>query len=222
MLFKKRIAIIEKVLDEFKRSDKILLATTSLQPSSVVLLHIIDSIDSSIPFLFLNTGYHFVETLEFKDRLIDIYGFNIREVSSSISKSQQLDKNGRLLYSSNTDLCCKLNKTVPMEDALLKADVWISGIRRQQSAIRNQFSEINKTETGVLRYHPMLDWTSKDIFEYRKTYKLPRHPLEDQGYFSIGCFPCTQKPVSLDINDRSGRWSGLNKTECGLHTNVNL
>lgn len=201
----------------FKREGKKLFLSSSLQTHSLPLLHIIHQIDAQIPVYFLDTGYHFPETIAFKEQLKKEFGFNIQELQSPVDKINQRDTNGRLMYASEPDYCCYLNKVLPLEPVLKAHDVWISGVRSGQNAFRADLKTIEKGKYNTLRYHPMLCWTSKMIFEYRKKYDLPEHPLEAEGYFSIGCMPCTRK-MDLDGDPREMRWFGLNKTECGLQT----
>lgn len=106
-----------------------------------------------------------------------------------------------------------------MEPVLKSMDIWINGIRADQSATRAKMKEEEETPQGALRYHPMLHWSSKDIYEYRTEHNLPAHPLEARGYLSVGCEPCTRKLLSGG-DERSARWFGMNKVECGLHTDL--
>jgi phosphoadenosine phosphosulfate reductase len=105
-----------------------------------------------------------------------------------------------------------------MEPLMTKHDVWINGIRADQNANRKNMKKEQKTPQGAFRYHPMLNWTNKMIFEYIKEYNLPKHPLEAKGYLSIGCEPCTKRYNAGD--ERDSRWFGMKKTECGLHTDL--
>tara|TARA_B100001109_G_C18863073_1_gene475142 strand:+ start:3355 stop:4011 length:657 start_codon:yes stop_codon:yes gene_type:complete len=209
---------ISTQLLSYKKEGKKVFATSSFQTHSIPLLHIISEIDKSIPVYYLNTGYLFPDTLAFKDRLQEELGLNFIALESSIPKSQQRDENGQLFFTSDPDYCCFLNKTKPMEPILATHDVWINGIRADQNANRAGMKVEEKTPQGALRYHPMLYWTSKDIFEYRKLHQLPEHPMELKGYLSIGCEPCTRK--HLDGDERTARWFGMNKVECGLHTDL--
>ena len=131
----------------------------------------------------------------------------------------QKDGHGQLLFTSDPDHCCYLNKVQPLESILMGYDVWINGVRADQSSIRKNFSLEEKAPHGTLRYHPMIHWTSKQIHEYRKIYDLPVHPLETKGYLSIGCEPCTRK-LDPEMTERESRWFGLNKAECGLNTDL--
>lgn len=210
---------IRKDLEAFKAEGKSIFATSSFQTHSIPLLHILSTIDKNILVFYLNTGYLFPATIEFKDHLSSLLGLKFIALNSAIPKSQQKDSNGQLLFTSDPDYCCSLNKTQPMEPVLKQYDVWVNGIRSDQNANRAAMREVEQTPQGALRYHPMLQWTSKDIFEYRKIYDLPAHPLEKKGYLSIGCEPCTRKMMDQS-DERNSRWFGMNKVECGLHTDL--
>lgn len=215
----KDVSIIKEYIGRYKSEKKKLFATSSFQTHSIPLLHIISQIDNQIPIYYLNTGYLFPETLSFKDRLSELLNLKFIGVESQIPKSQQRDKNGQLFFTSDPDYCCYLNKTQALEPVLLRNDVWINGIRADQNANRASMRIEENTPQGALRYHPMLDWSSKEIFEYRKEFNLPAHPLEEKGYLSIGCEPCTRKLIGTD-DERTSRWFGMNKVECGLHTDL--
>jgi len=214
-----KLKAIEKRIEGFKSQGKSAFATSSFQSHSIPLLHIISRFDNSIPVYYLNTGYLFPETLSFKDQLQDFLGMEFIGLESSIPKSQQKDSSGQLFFTSDPDYCCYLNKTQPLEPILQSKDIWINGIRADQSKTRAAMGEFEDTPQGAKRYHPMLNWTSKEIWEYRNAFDLPSHPLEEKGYLSIGCEPCTRK-MSLENDDRSARWFGMNKVECGLHTDL--
>jgi phosphoadenosine phosphosulfate reductase len=185
------------------------------------LLHILSQVAPDIPVYFLNTGYHFPETLSFRKEVQDLLGLNITDLYSAVPRNQQRDAAGRLLFTSDPDYCCYLNKIQPLEPILISHDVWISGVRGDQSKVRAQMKREEKAPNGVIRFHPMLGWSSKMVYDYIKENKLPKHPLEGEGYMSIGCEPCTRKiDVNALLDDRSGRWAGMNKTECGLHTQL--
>ena len=210
---------IKNKLEEYKNEDKKLFTTSSFQSHSIVLLHILSRIDKSIPVYFINTGYHFAETVAFRDEIAEKFGLNVVSTEPYTPKYMQKDANGRLLFTSDPDYCCFLNKVQPMEPILAEHDIWINGVRADQSAVRKAMNIEEKSRHGVVRFHPMLDWNSKMIYEYQKEYALPKHPLEDQGYLSIGCEPCTRK-FDLDMQEREARWYGMNKTECGLNTDL--
>lgn len=210
---------IKKKIEGYISNDKSLFTSSSFQTHSIPLLHIISKIDSSIPVYFLNTGFHFPETIEFRDQIVNQLNLNLIDLKPGTPKSMQLGTDGKLLFTSDPDHCCYLNKTQPMEHVLMNFDIWINGIRAEQNAHRSDMEEEEPAKHNVIRFHPIIDWTGKDIYAYRKKYNLPEHPLESKGYFSIGCEPCTLK-LDLDAQDRSARWYGLNKTECGLNTDL--
>ena len=210
---------IKKQLEKYKSEDKRMFTSSSFQSHSLVLLHILSRIDNSIPIYFINTGYHFPETVSFRDQIADQFGLNIVDLKSTTPRHLQKDASGKLLFASDPDFCCYLNKVAPMDAVRLDHDIWINGVRADQSATRKAMLVEQPAPHKTIRYHPMLDWTSKMIFDYRKEFKLPEHPLVEQGYLSIGCEPCTRK-FDLEMQEREARWYGMNKTECGLHTEL--
>lgn len=207
-------------LDRYALDQKKVYASSSFQTHSIPMLHLISKLQPDIPVYFLDTGFHFPETLVFRDEIVRSLNLNLKIVHSPIEKIKQRDENGHLLFSSDPDHCCFLNKTLPMEPVLHDYDVWISGVRRDQSSVRNQFNFEQPGKYNTIRLHPMLEWNSKMIWEYRKEYDLPTHPLEKEGFLSIGCAPCTRKFDLSGETDRQGRWAGLKKSECGLHTDL--
>lgn len=213
------VSQIKAKIEEYKEQGKTLFTSSSFQTHSIPLLHILSQIDRTIPVYFLNTGYHFPETLTFRDMITNMLGINTINLKPETPKIMQLDPDGKLLFTSDPEHCCFLNKTQPMEQVMLQYDVWINGIRGDQNANRNSMKSEQTAKYGIIRFHPIIDWTNKEIFEYRKKYNLPEHPLEAQGYLSIGCEPCTRK-LDPDMDEREARWYGLNKTECGLNTDL--
>lgn len=196
-----------------------LFTTCSFQSHSLVLLHLLTRIDKTIPVFFLNTGYHFPETITFKEEITKLFGITVTDLFSPVPKSMQKDSQGRLLFTSDVDFCCYLNKTLPMEPILHEYDIWINGVRADQSSVRKNFKVEEPAPHGCTRFHPMLDWTPKMINDYLKQYNIPRHPLESKGYLSIGCEPCTAK-FDPTMSERDSRWMGLKKVECGLNTDL--
>lgn len=205
-------------LAEYQKAGKSVFVTSSFQTHSIPLLHIVSLADTTVPVYFLDTGFHFPETLEYRDQIAELLDIEVIPLKSPITKFNQRDANGRFLFCSNADYCCHINKVLPLEPVLAEKDVWITGVRRDQNANRKKMDYESAGPFSTLRYHPMLDWTSKMIWEYRKEYNLPEHPLEKEGYLSVGCEPCTQK--YLEDDGRSGRWAGQRKDECGLHTEL--
>ncbi|WP_367973282.1 phosphoadenylyl-sulfate reductase [Spiribacter pallidus] len=167
----------------------------------------------AIDIVFLDTGYHFPETLSFRDQLAERLNLRMVNVRSSVPKSEQRTSDGQLLFAADTDQCCYLNKVAPLEPYLQSFDVWISGVRADQSVVRANMKKTIPGPHGITRYYPMLDWSAKDIYAYCMHYDLPAHPLESQGYLSIGCMPCTRPYLDAlgddaATPDRGGRWSG--------------
>lgn len=210
---------IKAKIEEYQADGKKLFTSSSFQSHSIVLLHILSRIDKSIPIFFINTGYHFPETIKFRDEVSERFGLNLIDASPDTPKNMQLNASGRLLFTSDPDYCCYLNKVMPMDKALAEHDIWINGVRGDQSATRKAMKVEQPAPHNSMRFHPMLDWTSKMIFDYQKEYNLPEHPLVSQGYLSIGCEPCTRK-FDLEMQEREARWYGMNKVECGLHTEL--
>jgi phosphoadenosine phosphosulfate reductase len=210
---------IKAKIEDYRSSGKKMFTTSSFQSHSLVLLHMLSRIDKSIPVYFINTGYHFPETVQFRDHIADLFGLPIVDLKSDVPKFMQRDAEGKLLFTSDPDHCCYLNKTQPMDGILRSNDVWINGVRADQSAVRAAMKVEQPAQHGSIRFHPMLDWNSKMIWQYQKEYNLPKHPLEEKGYVSIGCEPCTRK-LDPEMQEREARWFGLNKIECGLHTDL--
>jgi phosphoadenosine phosphosulfate reductase len=211
------ISRIGQKLNEYKQAGKKTFVSSSFQTHSLPLLHIISRFQPETPVYFLNTGFHFPETIAFRYEIGELLGLNIIDAVSPVSKTGQRDGNGKFFFVNNPDHCCYLNKVLPLEPVILSHDVWINGVRRDQTKFRAGLAEEEPMSDGKLRYHPMLDWNSKMIWEYRKQYNLPEHPLEAQGYLSIGCMPCTRS--LLDGGDgRIARWAGTSKDECGIQT----
>lgn len=204
---------------QYREQGKRMFTTSSFQSHSLVMLHILSRIDRTIPVVFINTGYHFPSTVTFKDQVSEQFGLNTIDLQPSTPKYMQRDTDGRLLFTSDPDHCCYLNKTQPVDGLLRIYDIWINGVRADQSAVRKAMKVEQPAPHGTIRFHPVLDWTPKMIYDYRKEYALPKHPLEDQGYVSIGCEPCTRR-VDPEMMEREARWYGMNKVECGLHTDL--
>jgi phosphoadenosine phosphosulfate reductase len=216
--FTSHLEEISSQLSVFKQEKRTIFATSSFQTNSVVLLHIIARCVPEIPVYMMNTGFLFPETLMFRDRLIREFGLNVVTLKSQTPPLQQRCGQGRFLFASDPDACCHINKIVPLEPIIAQNDVWINGVRGSQSATRKAMKKLQPTQR-ILRYHPLLDWDSRMVYYYLEQNNLPKHPLEDEGFVSIGCRPCTRKWADT-LDDRGGRWAGLNKSECGLHTTL--
>lgn len=212
-----RLREIESYLQQYMDEGKQFFASSSFQTHSIPMLHILNNIAPNFPVYFIDTGFHFPETLEFRDRVAHQLNLNLINHSGETPLMNQLTSDQRFYFQSDPGFCCTINKTKPMDKLMRQYDIWITGVRKDQNANRAQMSYEAEGPHGSMRFHPMIHWTSKMIWDYRKTYKLPTHPLEAEGYLSIGCLPCTQK---FSDSDRSGRWKGMKKNECGLHTDL--
>jgi phosphoadenosine phosphosulfate reductase len=211
-------AIVEKIhayLDAGRR----VFTTSSFQTQSLPLLHMISRVGRDIPVYYTNTGFLFADTIRFAEQLAQDLDLNVIPLRPDVPKIEQMDRAGRFLYASDPDYCCYLNKVQPLEPVLMSHDVWINGVRADQSSVRAAMQEEEPARHGCLRYHPMLGWDSRSVYYYRKMHDLPEHPMEAKGYLSIGCEPCTSKAFD-EGNARNARWFGMNKTECGLNTTL--
>jgi len=204
-------------LESYREAGLRMFVSSSFQTHSIPLLHLVSRFGPDIPVYFLDTGFHFPETRIFRNRVVEQLGLKLVSVESPVPKTAQRDGQGMFLYASDPDQCCYLNKVLPLEPVLKMHDVWIAGLRRDQTGFRNDLPEETPGLHGTVKYHPMLDWNSKMIWDYRKQYDLPENPLEARGYLSIGCKPCTRRWNESD-DARSGRWVGTTKEECGIHT----
>jgi phosphoadenosine phosphosulfate reductase len=173
-----------------------------------------------LPVYFIDTGYLFPETYLFRDLLAARFKLNVITLRPTVSKLHQRSVDGHAPFTFDPDLCCALNKVEPLATALAKHDVWISGVRADQTAQRRAMQTEQTGPHGILRFHPLLDWTGADIEAYSRRYSLPAHPLDSRGFTSIGCEPCTRRPQDAADLERSGRWFGTQKRECGLHTEL--
>lgn len=212
-------ATFQQEVQAYIESGRSVIASSSFQTQSMPLLHLISRFCPDIPVYFLDTGFHYPETLAYRDEVAADFGLNVVSLRSSVPMVQQVNGAGRFLFTSDPDRCCDFNKIVPMQSVLAEHDVWITGVRKDQSAHRAAMKKEAPGPFNVLRYHPMLDWDRSSIWRYISAHKLKKHPMHEKGYISIGCEPCTAAP-SLDGIERSGRWLGLAKTECGLHTDL--
>lgn len=214
-----KIREIAERLADYRQKGLKIFSTSSFQSQSVPLLHIMSQIDRSIPIYFLNTGYLFPESLQFRDELAEAFGLNVITIHPLVPKTHQIATNGNLLFASDPDTCCYLNKVQPLQPVVAMYDVWINGVRSDQTSHRGKMQVEQPGPHGTLRFHPMLDWTARDVYDYMKKHRLPSHPLEKQGFLSVGCEPCTRKFVD-SLDSRDGRWFGMKKRECGLHTEL--
>jgi phosphoadenosine phosphosulfate reductase len=192
--------------------------TSSFQAEDVTVLHMVIQLQPQIPVIFLETGYHFPETLAYRDRIAAEWNLNLINVQAEQSVAEQESQFG-ILNQTAPDRCCGLRKVEPLFRALSSYTTWVTGLRRQQSKSRANLQphEFFTLPTGKIlaKLSPLAEWTTRDVWQYTEQHSIPLLPLYEQGYTSIGCAPCTSLP--FDENDpRSGRWSGR-KLECGIH-----
>ncbi len=195
--------------------DKV-VATSSFQTQSIPLLHLMSRHCPDVKIYFLDTGFHFKETLYFVEDLRSRFGLKIESLSPLLGHEKFREEYGEL-HQEDPSMCCYLNKVEPMKRALQGAQAWISGIRRDQTKTRAMMQRFNFQAEGVLKVCPMIGWDQEQVDAYIKEYSLPKHPLLGKGYRSIGCAPCS-KPTEEGQDAREGRWAGSEKTECGLHS----
>jgi phosphoadenosine phosphosulfate reductase len=210
----------EEVIDSIlAQNGKRTCFTCSFQAEDVVVLDLLRKKLPDVPVLFLETGYHFRETYEFRDRLARDWQLNLVNVLPKQTVQEQESAFG-ILYRQDPTQCCKLRKVDPLFAALEPFDIWFTGLRREQSVTRKNLKkvELHQLPSGksLTKISPLADWTWGQVWEYTGGHKLEYLPQYDQGYFSIGCEPCTALPEDPN-NPRSGRWGGR-KLECGIHT----
>jgi len=166
----------------------------------------------------LDTGYQFAETLELRDRIAARYGIEVELIGAETSVAEYEERHGGPLYVSNPDRCCYDRKIVPLRRALVGHDAWVTAIRADQSSHRASAQVVGSDpKFGLVKINPLLTWTRRDVWAFVVTHGVPYNPLHDQGYPSIGCWPCTRS-VGAAGDERAGRWAGQAKTECGLHS----
>ena len=188
---------------------------SSFGAESAVLLKLVADIDPSTPILFLNTGKLFGETLRYRDRLQDILGLgDVRSLSPSLDERTTKDPEG-ILWSKNADTCCDFRKTIPLARALEPVPAQITGRKRFQTRERADMQPVEHSG-GRYRFNPLWQWDLHQLEAFTERNNLPRHPLVEDGYPSIGCMPCTRR-VQAGEDYRAGRWSGTDKDECGIH-----
>ncbi len=193
-------------------------ATSSFQTQSVPLLDLISKVVPQLPVFFLDTGFHFPETLAFRDQLREALGLNVKNLRNEIGPNDFRKTYGEL-FRQNPDLCCFMNKVEPLQIAKKNLQAWVTGIRRDQTAERASSAILSVDSDGLYKVCPMANWTRQDIWGYIHSQQLPEHPLLTQGYMSVGCAPCT-RPIMAGEDERAGRWAGQSKTECGLHLSI--
>lgn len=206
-------ALLNAITRDF--SGKIALVS-SFGTESAILLHLVAQIDKDLPIVFLETGKLFPETLAYRDQLTALLGLtNVRSIKPSGAQLAAYDPDGRL-WEKDPDLCCAIRKTNPLDEALEGFTAWITGRKRNQSSSRAALELQEIGADGRTTINPLAFWSDAELENYFKAHNLPQHPLQAEGYSSIGCSTCTQKPLPGQ-DKRSGRWAGKAKTECGIH-----
>jgi phosphoadenosine phosphosulfate reductase len=195
--------------------------TCSFQAEGVLLARVASQIDPSIPVLFLDTGYHFKETYEYRDRIAREWNLNLINLLPETTVEEQESEHGRL-YQTAPDQCCRMRKVEPLFKAVAAYRAWITGLRRDQSRSRAHISDrfMFALPDGkqILKLAPLAAWSTRDVWYACEQLSIPLLPLYEQGYTSIGCEPCTSLPLD-PADPRSGRWAGR-KAECGIHIQI--
>lgn len=190
---------------------------SSFGADSAVLLHMVSQINSRAAIIFIDTGFHFSETLTYRDHVVERFGLeNVWSVTIDPLTTKREDRWGQL-HRTEPDRCCELRKVEVLNRALEPFGAWCSGQKQHQSESRRSIElfEVD-VERRKLKVNPLAFWSSQAVLEYARSHRLPSHPLVEQGYPSIGCAPCTGS-ISAGEALRAGRWRGLKKNECGLH-----
>jgi phosphoadenosine phosphosulfate reductase len=185
--------------------------------SDAALIHLVSKVKPGIDVLFVDTGYHFAETIGTRDAVEAVYPVNVINVQPSRTVAEQEQSLGPRLHRRNPDLCCHLRKVEPLGRALEGYMAWFSGIRRDETTTRRDRRVVEwDRKRGMVKVNPILDWTQEQMDDYMADNGVLVNPLHYDGYPSIGCAPCTS-PVAPGEDPRSGRWKGMGKVECGIH-----
>lgn len=196
---------------------------TSFQGAGLVVMDTAFAKGWNFPVFTLDTGLLFPETLELKREVEERFGIQIESLVPEQNLEEQAAEHGPELWKTNPDLCCALRKVIPLQKKLSQLDVWITGLRRQQSQTRESIQIVELYHFDVLRdryilkLNPMASWSREEVQEHIAKRGLPKNALSSRGYRSIGCQPCT-RPVGEGDDERAGRWTGFDKSECGIHT----
>ena len=190
---------------------------TSFGTESAVMLHLIAEVAPEAPVIFIDTGFHFEETLAYRDELVRHLGLlNARTVGLDPLSEKRSDP-ARRLHLEDPDACCQLRKVKVLNHALRDFGGWIAGQKRYQSHERSTIDRVEwDSARGKWKFNPLADWNTTDLLSYQTQHKMPAHPLASAGYLSVGCSPCTT-PVVAGEEPRAGRWRQHEKLECGLH-----
>lgn len=196
-----------------------LTMATAFGPEGCVILYMLSQIDPTVPVFNLDTGYQFRETLELRDRIAERFGIEVELKRPELTVEQYEALHGGPVYKTNPDQCCFDRKVKVLRQAVVGMHAWMSGIRRDQSPDRAKAPIVGwDRKFKLVKISPLANWTKGDVWKLILKKNIPYNPLHDQGYPSIGCWPCTRAVLFGEEDERAGRWSGTAKTECGLHT----
>jgi phosphoadenosine phosphosulfate reductase len=227
-LFEKEALVNEKSVEFESASPETILAwavekfpkitlACSFGAEDVVLVDMLQKISPKTDIFYLDTNVHFKETYETRDRLEKRYGVKFIQVLPKLTLEEQAAQFGDELWKRDPNKCCNIRKVDPLTDILKNYDAWITGIRRDQAPTRANAKKVEyDVKFGLIKFNPLASWTSEDVWNYIRANDVIYNPLHDQNYPSIGCEHCT-RPVAPGEDPRAGRWSGFEKTECGLH-----
>jgi phosphoadenosine phosphosulfate reductase len=205
--------VLEAAVETF--GDRLALVS-SFGAESAVLLHLASKVKADIPVLFLDTGMLFGQTLDYRRQLAARLGLSgVRDLRPAYNDLATADPEAKL-WQTDTDACCHVRKVLPLDRALAEFDGWVTGRKRFQGGSRLSMPVVEQADHQI-KFNPLANWAKADLEAYAAEHELPAHPLVAQGFPSIGCWPCT-KPVEEGQDERSGRWAGSDKTECGIHT----
>jgi phosphoadenosine phosphosulfate reductase len=194
-----------------------LTMATAFGPEGCCLIHMLAEIEPDVHIFNLDTGYQFPETLQLRERIKECYGIEVELVRPDLSVAEYEARYGGPLYLTQPDQCCQDRKIAPLRRAVAGNEAWISAIRRSQTAHRGAAGVLQwDSKFGLVKVNPLLNWTQQDVWAFITRHDIPYNSLHDQGYPSIGCWPCT-RPVAPGQDERAGRWAGTAKKECGLH-----
>ncbi|MGQ3481582.1 phosphoadenylyl-sulfate reductase [Paenibacillus sp. TY11] len=189
----------------------------SFGAEDVVLVDMLQKISPSTDIFYLDTDFHFQETYDTRDQMEAKYNLDFVRVSPLITPEEQAAEHGEELWKSDPNTCCAIRKVEPLTRILSQYDAWITGIRRDQAPTRANAKKVEYDDKfGLVKFNPLASWTSEDVWNYIRTHDVLYNPLHDRNYPSIGCEQCTREVLPGE-DPRAGRWSGNEKTECGLH-----
>jgi phosphoadenosine phosphosulfate reductase len=191
---------------------------TAFGPEGMVILHMLAQIAPDTPVFNLDTGYQFPETLELRDRVAQRYGIQVELKRPELSVAEYEAQHGGPVYKTDPNRCCADRKLAVLFQGVIGMHAWASAIRRDQSSDRSKAPIVGWDKRfGLAKVSPLANWTKSQVWKMITDHDIPYNPLHDQGYTSIGCWPCT-RAVMFGEDERAGRWSGFAKTECGLHS----